>query len=779
MGSGASTASDDSNSGQTSAASPRHGAGKPQAGGNTNNFKEVQVQPAKDHSTQDFRNGASKHQDSNRSKAPDKSPSKHPDKTTSKPTENNDSMKASNSGTKNTSASEKQSGSSQQTNQAASRSKASRAGQRSNQDTTINGQKTASSQQASGPSGPSGPPGSSGSAITDPYTSYSVQTQDDRAGSLHHPRRGKIPTYLFSEKQYTHCFFDRDTGAWLKLPLGWELHHEMIRNMVDQVMEAVPNWNDRLDILAALRVCNYNVDECISMYLHLEGDEWLRAARTKAAERSQTQAEEKMEKMQEIFGVLKSVLDEEKRQRKEAEEQVSKLQERLSMLEAEASIAKNQVEALQTTRPKTARPKTPQVIQPVVQESNISLDDLEILNSTAKDLHKSHVHLKMNVERHLGMLQQMVKEVANAAKQMKNQKAGQAQELDEIRALYQKEVVQRKMLYNQLQELRGNIRVFCRARKDDRAKLCLSFPTDQDIVVTNSDGTKKSFNFDKVFPINTTQEQIFTDTQPILTSCVDGYNVCLMAYGQTGSGKTYTMMGPDSNPGINVRAIKELMKVCEDRIETVTYTLKVSLVEIYNENVVDLLTKDAKIVELHAAGNNIRIPNLTEQPIDSLKDIKRLMDMGDKNRSTAATKMNSTSSRSHLVLMITVEGTNKVTGAVSRGILTLCDLAGSERVGKTEASGQRLVEAAAINKSLSALGQVFTALRQGQLHVPYRNSKLTQILRPSLGGDAKACLFVNISPDVSNYPETCNTLDFGSNARQVALGQAKQNVVKK
>lgn len=110
--------------------------------------------------------------------------------------------------------------------------------------------------------------------------------------------------------------------------------------------------------------------------------------------------------------------------------------------------------------------------------------------------------------------------------------------------------------------------------------------------------------------------------------------------------------------------------------------------------------------------------------------------------------------------------------------MTLCDLAGSERISKTEAEGQRLVEAAAINKSLSALGQVFTSLRTSQMHIPYRNSKLTQILQPSLGGDAKACLFVNISPDMYNYSETISTLTFGANAKQVALGQAKQNIKK-
>ena len=149
---------------------------------------------------------------------------------------------------------------------------------------------------------------------------------------------------------------------------------------------------------------------------------------------------------------------------------------------------------------------------------------------------------------------------------------------------------------------------------------------------------------------------------------------------------------------------------------------------------------------------------------------------GDSNRSVGATKMNTNSSRSHLLLLLKLHGTNRVTNAVTRGTLTLVDLAGSERISKTEATGQRLVEAAAINKSLSALGQVFAALRTNAMHVPYRNSKLTQLMQSSLGGDGKACLFVNVSPLASNLSETVSTLQFGSAAKQVELGKAKQNI---
>ena len=142
---------------------------------------------------------------------------------------------------------------------------------------------------------------------------------------------------------------------------------------------------------------------------------------------------------------------------------------------------------------------------------------------------------------------------------------------------------------------------------------------------------------------------------------------------------------------------------------------------------------------------------------------------GEAHRSVAATKLNSVSSRSHLLLAIAIEGKDKISGQVSKGKLTMVDLAGSERIAKTEATGQRLVEAAAINKSLSALGQVFAALRRGEEHIPYRNSKLTHLLQDSLGGDAKTCVFINASPAESNLPETLGTLNFGSAISKIEL----------
>lgn len=156
--------------------------------------------------------------------------------------------------------------------------------------------------------------------------------------------------------------------------------------------------------------------------------------------------------------------------------------------------------------------------------------------------------------------------------------------------------------------------------------------------------------------------------------------------------------------------------------------------------------------------------------------IEKIMALGDKNRSMAATKMNTDSSRSHLLLQLRVTGFNTISKTTTVGKLTLVDLAGSERVSKTEAIGERLVEAAAINKSLAALAHVFKALSTDSPHIPYRNSKLTHVLQDSLGGDSKTCIFINVSPLQDNIAETLCTLGFGAGVRKIELGPATKQI---
>eukprot|EP00162_Nutomonas_longa_P013277 comp21497_c0_seq1/m.46860 comp21497_c0_seq1/g.46860 ORF comp21497_c0_seq1/g.46860 comp21497_c0_seq1/m.46860 type:complete len:851 (+) comp21497_c0_seq1:74-2626(+) len=358
-------------------------------------------------------------------------------------------------------------------------------------------------------------------------------------------------------------------------------------------------------------------------------------------------------------------------------------------------------------------------------------------------------------------------------------------EVNSLRAKYRAEMLQRKLLFNKIQELKGNIRVFCRCRglskkeQGEGAAMVVDFPEKGEIVITDEKGAKKHFEFDCVFGPNASQGDVFEDTGPLITSVMDGYNVCIFAYGQTGAGKTYTMMGVPGNLGVNFRSLDELFKITKERSDEWNYTIVVSFLEIYNESIRDLLTTkgDETKLEIRQGPQGNFVPGLVEFPVKTVADVEKVIATGDKNRSTSATAMNEVSSRSHSVLQIRVEGESKVTKARSIGKLTLCDLAGSERVGRSEAQGQRLLEAAAINRSLSSLGNVMAGLAANQSHIPYRDSKLTYLLQDSLGGDSKTCFFVNISPSSTNVDESVQTLSFGKRLRNISLGPAGKNVV--
>eukprot|EP00249_Psilotum_nudum_P004000 c17521_g1_i1 orf=388-2586(-) len=294
---------------------------------------------------------------------------------------------------------------------------------------------------------------------------------------------------------------------------------------------------------------------------------------------------------------------------------------------------------------------------------------------------------------------------------------------------------------------------------------------------------RRTFNFNKVFGPSTSQEDVFLDTQPLIRSVLDGYNVCIFAYGQTGSGKTHTMTGPSNASqkdwGVNFRALHDLFEMSQSRKDLVKYEVGVQMIEIYNEQVRDLLCMDGgnKRLEIRnkTQQNGLNVPDASMVPVMSTSDVLELMNTGHRNRSFGATAINERSSRSHSVLTVHVQGTDLVSATILHGCLHLIDLAGSERVDKSEAVGDRLKEAQHINKSLSALGDVISALAHKSLHVPYRNSKLTQLLQNSLGGQAKTLMFVHISPDEESYRETVSTLKFAERVATVELGVAQSN----
>ncbi|KHG06385.1 Kinesin-like protein KIFC3 [Gossypium arboreum] len=315
-------------------------------------------------------------------------------------------------------------------------------------------------------------------------------------------------------------------------------------------------------------------------------------------------------------------------------------------------------------------------------------------------------------------------------------------EYDLLKKKYLDESSERKRLYNEVIELKGNIRVFCRCRPLNQVEIAngsssvVEFDSSQDteLQIVSSDSSKKQFKFDHVFRPEDGQE----------------------------------------NRGVNYRTLEELFRVAGERGGVMKYELFVSMMEVYNEKIRDLLGESSnqptkKLEIKQAAEGTQEVPGLVEACVYSTEEVWELLKSGNRVRSVGATNANELSSRSHW-------GTNLINSQKTKSHLWLVDLAGSERVGKIEVEGERLKESQFINKSLSALGDVISALASKTAHVPYRNSKLTHMLQSSLGGDCKTVMFVQISPSSADLGETLCSLNFASRVRGIESGPARKQV---
>ncbi|XP_078659251.1 kinesin-like protein KIF25 [Branchiostoma floridae x Branchiostoma belcheri] len=433
-----------------------------------------------------------------------------------------------------------------------------------------------------------------------------------------------------------------------------------------------------------------------------------------------------------------------------------------------------------------------------------------------------------------------------------------------------REKKRRQMLHNTLVELRGNIRVHCRVRplmpfdtgSDETSTLgrqgtlseqVVHVVDDETVVVKASSrpgqGTK-AFEYERVYAPLECQDAVFEEVQPLLTSLLDGYNVCIMAYGQTGSGKTHTMLGPPQskdygyhneeqhNPqeGVIPKATRELFRLLAEKPPD-THTVEVSVVEIYNNDIRDLLGGDDRKHDVLTAGDgSLDVPSLTYRTVEGVQQVMELVQYGMKHRAEDATLIHSHSSRSHLIVTLTVTVNSGVVTPTSpitdynvfavpqsappkseRGRRTLpvpsspspiphhmhsktrsrspsparpptpincfktklqlVDLAGSECVGMSGVTGAALRETSYINKSLSALADVLGALAEHRAHVPYRNARLTHMLQDSIGGDAKLLVMCCVSPAQRYLSESLQCLGFGQRARQVQRGPIKRKFI--
>ena len=358
---------------------------------------------------------------------------------------------------------------------------------------------------------------------------------------------------------------------------------------------------------------------------------------------------------------------------------------------------------------------------------------------------------------------------------------------DEARQKLIKEETERRALFNKYQELKGNIRVMCRVRPlledsegtaaeldfpDDKtsAQIYVKGPEEKNALGKTSSKTYP-FEFDRVFTPQIHNEEVFGEISQLVQSALDGYNVCIFCYGQTGSGKTYTMSSTD---GMIPRATKMIYDTVNQLKEkSWTYTMEGNFVEVYNEEVHDLLTpaKEAEgrrkpEIRHDEARKTTTVLNCKSVTLDSEDAVEQMLKHAQNNRSVAATKANERSSRSHSVFILKLIGENSATHERCEGTLNLVDLAGSERLKHSGAEGDRMKETQNINKSLTCLGDVIEALGKGNGHIPYRNSQLTYLLKNSLGGNSKTLMFVMVSPLEAHLKETLTSLRFATKVSQ-------------
>ncbi|KAE8615860.1 hypothetical protein XENTR_v10008640 [Xenopus tropicalis] len=377
--------------------------------------------------------------------------------------------------------------------------------------------------------------------------------ENERTSSFYIPGKGMVMTYIFEERTNVCRYFDSESGAWLILPLLWEMNQDFTTRRVQQVKEALPALTDYREIMAALRLCNYDPDEVISVFYAIFGDS-LENSTSEHQNFEQMFLHRDIQENKKIIENLNKKLQSQDRELvnlqlkcQYLEEEKGKLIDRaenmskkLAELQAEHEI--HQQEAARAGKSQTQSESKEKAVLPLKKEAL-----LNILQES-RELNVCNNQLRVVTKNALSEIGLQLRHLQNTTENMNRSN----KEVEEIRALYQRECLERKMLYNQLQELRGNIRVFCRCRRDDNKGDHLEFLSGEDILINNN-GNKKKFRFDQVFLPQCSQEDVFEGTLPIIKSCVDGYNVCILAYGQTGSGKTYTMMGPEQKPGVNIR----------------------------------------------------------------------------------------------------------------------------------------------------------------------------------------------------------------------------------
>jgi len=491
---------------------------------------------------------------------------------------------------------------------------------------------------------------------------------------------------------------------------------------------------------------------------------------------------------------LESAVEARTRELSEATEKLSNLEKRVSQLTKEKELMEKKMQRLERAkdqetaelRIKLDNSQGDVRSQLKTKDDKISeiLEELASINALYNELKETTENNKFDAAE-LEELRELRADIERKDKQQAGIIENQAKRLDELEKLYREEQVSRKRAFNMMEDLKGKIRVYCRVRpilnfeKDKGQTFCLQIPDELTVTHAWRDEKKhREYNFDQVFDPCRSQANVFEDTKHLIQSAVDGFNVCIFAYGQTGSGKTFTIYGTEEEPGLTRHGINELFRIIDRDSGKYTFCVTLYMLELYQDTMMDLLLPpqpknkkgEVEVPKLEIKKDPkgmVVVQGATVVEVTSARQLLAAIEAGQNRRHTASTQMNRESSRSHLDIAITIEATNLQTQSVSKGKISFVDLAGSERVKKSGSTGENLKEAQAINKSLSALGDVISALASEQPHIPYRNHKLTMLMSDSLGGNAKTLMFVNVSPTDSNLEETQNSLQYATRVRTI------------
>lgn len=467
--------------------------------------------------------------------------------------------------------------------------------------------------------------------------------------------------------------------------------------------------------------------------------------------------------LQEQIDIMKLKLQQEKERKLSLEKSNAELQEEIECVKMELTSVKQEVHRREE--------QTQQDSENLMKENTSLKQQRHTLQARNGELQQKIKNDQQKHEEENSSLQERLRKLESENQHLKDKQHADAK-------------IRRK-LHNKIIELKGNIRVFCRVRpflaKENPEEVFHFLSNDK--LEVDLDAGVKTFEFNKIFRPTDTQEDVFTEVQEVIQSAMDGYNVCLFAYGQTSSGKTFTMEGgnlENETRGLIPRSVDKIFtSIANFNLQGWEYEIKISALQIYNGEVRDLLnTSDENLKVLMWKSSEVKVVNLKQVNVNNPQDVYILLKEAKKNRATGATDANTQSSRSHSVFTLYLAGRNSKTQERMTSRLDLVDLAGSERHKHSKTQGDRFRETTNINKSLTYLKSVLKELGSKKKHVGYRNSKLTSVLRPSLGGESKVLMILNVCPGKALVKESLLSLQFGSETSRVELGKVRRNVSK-